>query len=149
MGIKEDIRQENFPNNKLMAVVNVMYSHNWLRDLNQPIFKKHNILSQHYNILRIVRGKHPKTVSPGAIKDVMIDKGRDLTRLVDKLVKLGLLQRDLCEHNRRKMEISITTEGLELVSKVELATAEVFQTLSLNEEEALQLSNLLDKMRAR
>lgn len=149
MGIKEDIRQENFPNNKLMAVVNVMYSHNWLRDLNQPIFKKHNILSQHYNILRIVRGKHPKTVSPGAIKDVMIDKGRDLTRLVDKLVKLGLLQRDLCEHNRRKMEISITAEGLELVSKVELATAEVFQTLNLNEEEALQLSNLLDKMRAR
>lgn len=149
MGIKEDIRQENFPSNKLMAVVNVIYSHNWLRDLNQPTFKKYNILSQHYNILRIVRGKHPKTVSPGYIKDVMIDKGRDLTRLVDKLVKLGLLQRELCEHNRRKMEISITEEGLELVAKVEVATSEVFQSLNLTEDEALQLSNLLDKMRSK
>lgn len=146
MGIQEEIKSK-FDNNVVMATINVFYTANWLRDLGQPIYKKYGILSQHYNILRIVRGKSPEPVSPGEIKEVMIDKGRDLTRLIDKLVTLGYLCRGLCEHNRRKMEITITQKGLDLINEIAVDNQEMFKNFNLNEEEALQLSNLLDKLR--
>ena len=90
---------------------------------------------------------HPKPVSPGYIKDVMLDKGRDLTRLVDKLVKLGYVERSLCESNRRKMEISITESGSKIIDLVEQETQKIYAGYNLSDEEALTLSNLLDKVR--
>lgn len=147
MGIKEDIKQSKFANNTSMAMINVIYTYNWLRDLGQPIYKKYGILSQHYNVLRIVRGKNPQPVSPGEIKEVMLDKGRDLTRLIDKLVGLGLLDRKLCDHNRRKMEITITQKGLDLIDEMAEETEGVFNVLKITEDEAEVLSGLLDKMR--
>ena len=147
MGIKEAIKQDKFDSNQLMATVNIIYTANWLRDQNAPIYKAHGILSQHYNILRIVRGSHPKPVTPGYIKEVMLDKGRDLTRLVDKLVKLNYLERCLCEHNRRKMEITITKAGLDLITVISKGSEPLFKAQPLTEEEGLQLSNLLDKLR--
>ncbi len=147
MGIKEELKS-NFDSNRIMATVNIFYTANFLRDIAAPIYKKHDILSQHYNILRIVRGSHPKPVSPGYIKEVMIDKGRDLTRLVDKLVKLGYLERNLCEHNRRQMEITITKSGLDILQTMQKELDEFFTTYNLTEEEALTLSNLLDKLRS-
>lgn len=146
MGIKEEIKS-NFNSNHIMATVNIFYTANWLRDVGAPIYSKHGILSQHYNILRIVRGSHPKPVSPGYIKDVMLDKGRDLTRLVDKLVKLGYVERSLCESNRRKMEISITESGSKIIDLVEQETQKIYAGYNLSDEEALTLSNLLDKVR--
>ena len=146
MGIKEEINSK-FSSNQIMATVNIFYTANWLRDIGTPIYNKHGILSQHYNILRIVRGSHPKPVSPGYIKKVMIDKGRDLTRLVDKLVKLGYVKRSLCETNRRKMEITITKTGSEIIDVVENETQKIHTGYNLSDEEALTLSNLLDKVR--
>ncbi len=146
MGIKEEINSK-FSSNQIMATVNIFYTANWLRDVGAPIYNKHGILSQHYNILRIVRGSHPKPVSPGYIKKVMLDKGRDLTRLVDKLVKLGYVKRSLCETNRRKMEITITETGSEIIDVVENETQKIHTGYNLSDEEALTLSNLLDKVR--
>ena len=94
-----------------------------------------------------MRGSHPKPVTPGYIKEVMLDKGRDLTRLVDKLVKLNYLERRLCEHNRRKMEITITKTGLDLIDVISKDSEPLFKAQPLTEEESLQLSNLLDKLR--
>lgn len=148
MGIKEEIKSK-FDNNQIMATVNIFYTANWLRDISAPIYKKYGLLSQHYNILRIVRGRNPKSVSPGYIKEVMLDKGRDLTRLVDKLVKLKYVERKLCETNRRKMEIKITQSGLEIVEVVEKAMDQLYKGYKLTEKESLELSNLLDKLRAK
>jgi len=146
MGIKEALKSK-FESDQIMATVNIMYTANWLRDLGAPIYKKHDILSQHFNILRIVKGSHPKPVSPGYIKDVMIDKRRDLTRLVDKLVKLGYLERCLCESNRRKMEITITPAGKEIVETIGKEISKLYTKYNLTDEEAVTLSNLLDKLR--
>lgn len=146
MGIKEELKSK-FESNQIMATVNIFYTSNWLRDLGAPTYKKHGILNQHYNILRIVRGSHPKPVSPGYIKEVMIDKGRDLTRLVDKLVKLGLVERFLCETNRRKMEITITQAGLDIIEEIDVEVKKIYSGYNLSDEEALTLSNLLDKVR--
>ncbi len=148
MGIKEEINQKKFRSNTEMAVVNLLYTHNWLKEKQQGTLKKHNILAQHYNVLRIVKGNKSNVVFPGQIKEVMIDRGRDLTRLIDKLVGLELLCRKHCDSNRRMIEISITQKGLDIVEQIdkELSTA-MKNFFKLSEEEALQLSNLLDKLR--
>ena len=147
MGFKEEIKSK-FDSNQLMAAVNIIYTSNWLRDISLPIYKKHNILSQHYNILRIVNGSFPNSVSPGYIKEVMIDKGRDLTRLVDKLVKQGYVERNLCKDNRRKMKITITPSGTEIIKTIGEEINNLYKNYNLNEEEAIKLSELLDKLRS-
>ena len=131
-----------------MAAVNIIYTSNWIRDVSLPTYQKHNILSQHYNILRIVNGSFPNSVSPGYIKEVMLDKGRDLTRLVDKLVKLGYLERNICKDNRRKMKIKITHSGTEIIQNISKEINQLFTSYNLSEEEAIQLSSLLDKLRS-
>ncbi|MFT6716331.1 MAG: MarR family 2-MHQ and catechol resistance regulon transcriptional repressor [Saprospiraceae bacterium] len=148
MGIKEDINQEKFKSNAEMALVNILYTFNWLKDRQQVFLKEHNILTQHYNILRIVNGNKSNVVFPGQIKEVMIDRGRDLTRLIDKLVNLGLLQRQHCDSNRRMIEISITPKGRKVVKDLgEKLSKEMKSFFKLSEKEALQLSDLLDKLR--
>lgn len=148
MGIKEEIKQEKFTSNAQMAMVNLMYTSNWLRDHQLKILSEYDILIQHYNVLRIVKGKHPKVVFPGQIKDVMLDKGRDLTRLIDKLVNMNYLIRNICENNRRMVEIGITPEGLKLADTIEVKFAtELRQFFKLSEKDALALSNLLDQLR--
>lgn len=148
MGIKEEIKQTKFKSPIQKAIVNIYYTANWLRDKQQHLFKKHNILPQHYNIIRIVKGKNPNPVSPSEIKDVMLDKGRDLTRLVDKLVSLKILERKLCDDNRRKMEITITQYGIDICNKVEQEmTMEMETKFNLSDEEGELLSDLLDKLR--
>tara|TARA_B100001778_G_scaffold331678_1_gene336494 strand:- start:97 stop:540 length:444 start_codon:yes stop_codon:yes gene_type:complete len=147
MGFKEEIKSK-FDSNQLMAAVNIIYTGNWLRDVSLPIYKKYNILSQHYNILRIVNGSYPDSVSPGYIKEVMLDKGRDLTRLVDKLVNLGYVERSLCKDNRRKMKIIITKSGTEIIDNIGKEINSLYTSYNLSEEEAIKLSNLLDKLRS-
>lgn len=147
MGFKEEIKSK-FESNQLMAAVNIIYTGNWLRDVSLPIYKKYNILSQHYNILRIVNGSYPDSVSPGYIKEVMLDKGRDLTRLVDKLVNLGYVERSLCKDNRRKMKIIITKSGTEIIDNIGKEINSLYTSYNLSEEEAIKLSELLDKLRS-
>ena len=99
-------------------------------------------------MLRIVKGQHPNPASPGYILEVMVDKGRDLTRLVDKLVKLGYLERNTCSDNRRKVDISITSKGIEIVEQVGYEIdVWIKNNNNLTESEADHLSSLLDKLR--
>jgi DNA-binding MarR family transcriptional regulator len=142
------IKQSKFNSNYEMALLNLWYTSNYIRDNHQSVFKDYDIKAQHYNVLRIINGQHPKPVSPGYIIDVMLDKGRDLTRLVDKLVKIGYLHRCTREDNRRKVAITITPEGQEVVREIgEKIAIWVARHKNLNEEESEQLSRLLDKMR--
>ena len=148
MRIQEAINQTRFNSNVQKALINVIFTSNWLRDIHNEVFKEHQLLLQHYNILRIVNGQHPKSTSPSYIKSVILDKGPDLTRLVNKMVSLGLFKRVLNEKNRRQVEISITAKGIELAEILQTKLAEKMnQKIGLSEIEAEQLSILLDKMR--
>lgn len=149
MKIEEAIKQSKFENNYQKAIINIIYTANWLRDQQEEFFKIHDILPQHYNVLRIVKGKHPKVISPGEIKEVMLDKGNDVTRLVDKLVKRGFLERKTCENNRRKIDIAITSKGIDFIKSMNEPFKKQINEIKkqLNEKEADQLSNLLDKFR--
>lgn len=148
MKFEDQIQQTSFRNNFLKAILNLKYTSSWYNAKEGEIFKSQGILAQHYNVLRIVRGAFPEPVSPGKILEVMLDTGRDLTRLVDKLVKLGLLTRSTCPSNRRRVDINITEAGLELTDAVGQELDVFLDGIeTLNSEESEQLSSLLDKLR--
>lgn len=149
MKIGEVIKQVKFRDSYHKALVNLIYTSNWLRDANGKVFREHDILSQHYNVLRIIKGKHPEPISPGEIKEVMLDKASDVTRLIDKLVAKGLVNRGLCEANRRKMDVTITPAGEELIQTLEKPINKLHNQLKkrISPEEAEQLSTLLDTLR--
>lgn len=149
MRIEDAIKQAKFDNNIERVIVNIIYTYNAIRDQHMEVLKPYGLLIQHYNILRILKGKHPDAACPGEIKEVMLDKGNDVTRLIDKLVAMGLANRQLCETNRRKMDVNITEKGIklthELIKKMEVMGSRFSQSIA--DSEAIQLSNLLDKVR--
>ncbi len=148
MNFEDQIRQTKFRNNFLKAILNLKYTSSLYNSKEVEVFKKYGILAQHFNVLRIVRGAYPVSVSPGKILEVMLDSGRDLTRLVDKLVKLGLLIRSTCPYNRRRVDINITEEGLALTEKIGKDVDVFLDSIeTLTDKESEQLSNLLDKLR--
>lgn len=148
MTFQERIKQTNFKSPKHKFLLNLKYTAHWYNVKEAAIFKKYGLLSQHFNVMRIVLGSHPDPVSPGAIKAVMIESGRDLTRLVDKLVKLGYLNRTTCPTNRRKVDITITTRGRKVASQIDKDIFEFMDGIAkLNNDEAETLSMLLDKVR--
>jgi|TARA_B110000483_G_scaffold32411_1_gene39433 DNA-binding MarR family transcriptional regulator len=148
MNFEDQIRQTKFRNNFMKAILNLKYTSSLYNSKEVEVFKKYGVLAQHFNVMRIVKGAHPDAVSPGKILEVMLDPGRDLTRLVDKLVKLGLLLRSTCPSNRRRVDINITEEGLALTEKIGKDVAVFLDSIdTLTDKESEQLSNLLDKLR--
>ncbi len=148
MEIDKLIRQPRFRDSYQKAIINLFYTSNYFRDAHNAVFSKYKIQGQHFNVLRILKGKHPEPVSPGYIKDVILDKGGDLTRLIDKLEKLEWVQRNICLENKRKIHIRLTEKGisklLEISSEVE-KNENIFRKMS--DDEYHTLSGLLDKMR--
>ena len=104
------------------------------------------MLPQHYNVLKIVKGKYPEPTTPSYILEVMLDKKRDLTRLIDKLVEKEYLVRSTNPKNKRSILISITEKGLAITRELEEMVRRDLQH-NLTEEESEIFSNLLDKMR--
>lgn len=150
MKFENAIKQTKFESAQQKAMLNVMYTANWIRDLQSDLFRSYDLLPQHYNILRIIKGKHPEPVSPSDIKEVMLDKGNDVTRLVDKLVKQKLVDRNLCPDNRRKIDIYLTKQGLKLIDEMGKQLQPKLKQITgkLNSKEAELLSDLLDKLRS-
>lgn len=149
MKIEKVIKQTKFESSVQKAFINIIYTANQLRDMQKEIFEAYDILPQHYNVLRIIKGKHPKPISPGEIKEVMLDKAPDITRLLDKLVKLGWINRNTCMDNRRKIDITLTQKGLNKLEKINRIVKAKIKKMqkNINEKEAEVLSDLLDKFR--
>ncbi len=148
MKIEEELNQSKFRSNLHKAMVNVMFSNAWLSDRFKGVFKDYQLTAQQYNVLRILRGGYPEAMNPNEIKRVMIDKNPDLTRLCDRLLERGYIDRCVNDTNKRKMNIRINDKGLEILEKIDpLMDAVQSQKYGLSEEEALLLSDLLDKMR--
>lgn len=144
--LQELIKQSKFESPQQKAYINLYYTYYHFHNLHSQLLKPYDILPQHYNILKIVKGKYPEPVTPGHILDVMLDKKRDLTRLVDKLVSMKLLERCQSKENKRFVHISLTPKGHELTLKME-SEMKTLLLHHLNDEESELLSTLLDKMR--
>lgn len=142
--IAEDI-QSNFKNNKVKALINIKYTANWINSRENEFFRNYGISPQQFNILRILRGAK-KEIKVQHIKDRMIERAPNATRLMDKLFEKNLIDRVRCEHDRRVVYIKIKEEGLALLLKID-EDFELDILKNITEKEALQLSDLLDKIR--
>ncbi|QOD60780.1 winged helix DNA-binding protein [Polaribacter haliotis] len=142
--ISKDI-QSNFKDDKIKALINIKYTANWLNSKENDFFKPYGISPQQFNILRILRGAKKET-KVQIIKDRMIERAPNATRLMDKLCEKNLIERIRCEHDRRVVYVKITEEGLELLSNIDVNKNLSFLE-NLTEKEASQLSDLLDKIR--
>lgn len=147
MKLEEEISQKKFKSEHHKALVNVLYTANWLDAIHSGKLKPHGITGQQFNILRILRGQYPKPASVKLLKERMLDKMSDVSRLVEKLRVKGLLERKICKDDRRNVDVIITQKGLDLLASLDHIEDDLKQFLSLNSEEAEQLNILLDKMR--
>ncbi len=148
MKIENELKQSKFQSNVHKAVVNIMFTHGWVDDQFRQVFKNYKITAQQYNVLRILRGKYPNSLNPSEIKDVMIDKNPDLTRLCDRLLNMDYIERCVDATNKRKMNIRINERGMEVLQKIDPIIADLNRNrFNLSEDEAMILSDLLDKMR--
>ncbi len=148
MKFEDEIKQKKFATTGQKAFLNVVFTANFLQAAVRENLKPFGLTLQQYNVLRILRGRHPKCANPSEIKEVMLDKNPDLTRLCDRMVINGWISRDIDKDNRRKMMISITKDGLNLLKEMDEHMDVAQQKMNfLTDEENLQLSDLLDKMR--
>ncbi len=148
MKIEDELKQGKFQSNVHKALVNVMFTNAWISDRFRVVFKDHQLTSQQYNVLRILRGGFPEAMNPNQIKSVMIDKNPDLTRLCDRLLAMGYIERCINDENKRKMNIRINEKGLEILEHIDPVMREVQSKMTgLTEAESAQLSDLLDKLR--
>jgi len=147
--IKDAIKQnKDFKDNCHEAMVNLHFTSGWLTQMNSKIVEPHNLSMQQYNVLRILRGQHPKSVTVKFIIERMLDKSSNASRLVDKLLAKGLVERTQSPEDRRRVDIMISKKGLELLKKLAVDFDNVNKNLNLTEKEARSLSDLLDKMRS-
>lgn len=145
--IEDEIKQKRFTNNLQKAVVNLIYTSNWLQYRQQDFFKSFGITGQQFNILRILKGQHPKSISATEIKSRMLDRNSDVSRLLDRLAAKKMITKKTCPNDKRATDVLITAEGIALLKEVS-TNQHQDGFLFLNEEEAATLSDLLDKARA-
>ena len=148
MELEKEIHSNKFEDNYHKAVVNIVYTYNWLNNVMREHFEKHHVTQQQFNILRILRGQYPNPATVNMLKERMIDKMCDASRITDRLVQKNLVTRCTNSKDRRSVDIRISDTGLQLLSVLdEDYKTKDFISANITEEEAETLSNLLDKMR--
>jgi DNA-binding MarR family transcriptional regulator len=148
MKLEKEIRQESFRNEYHKLAVNIYYTHFWVQEHLRKQLKPFNISLQQYNILRILRGQSPKPASINLLKERMLDKSSDASRLVERMRVKGLLKRVPNAQDRRSVDIIITQKGLEILSAIAKAESTLDEALTnISEEKARLLNELLDEVR--
>ena len=148
MRIEDEIKQKKFKSEYQKLALNLIFTNGWLGFYQKKFFDNYGITGTQYNILRILRGQHPEPVSVNTLRERMLDKMSDTSRLVERLRLKKLLIRNICKNDRRKSDIYITEEGLQVLKELDSIDDEfekIFNSLTL--DEAKTLNNLLDKMR--
>jgi DNA-binding MarR family transcriptional regulator len=146
--IEDEIKQTKFSSIHQKAMLNLLFTVNWLQNKQQEFFKPFGITSQQFNILRILRGQGPSAISATEIKSRMLDKNSDVSRLLDRLIQKNLIEKKMCPSDKRATDVSITHGGLELLKTIDVEQKKLDDfASSLTAEEAKLLSDLLDKAR--
>jgi DNA-binding MarR family transcriptional regulator len=146
--IEDEIKQSKFKSHYQKVTVNLIYTANWLQAKQQDFFKSFGVTASQYNILRILRGQYPKTISGAEIKARMLDRNSDVSRLLDRLVRKGLASKSPCNFDKRAADVAITSGGLELLLHIDGKIDESERTnIHLTKAEATQLNMLLDRCR--
>lgn len=147
MGIEQDISQAKFRNEFQKAGINLIYTFNWMNERVKTMLDEYDITPQQFNILRILRGAG-KPISTLQIRQRMLDKMSDTSRIVDRLLKKELVKKVTCEGDRRLVDVTISETGLSLLGRIDSRQDEIDNIFkNLDEEQAITLNKLLDKIR--
>ena len=147
MNIEQAIKQNKFVSIHQKAVLNLIYTSNWLVNKQYEFFKPFGITGQQFNVLRILKGQYPNPISAKEIKSRMLDMNSDISRLLERLTRKNLVERKSCLEDRRANDVIITQKGIDLLKQINRNQSSIDRIFALSEDEALQLSNLLNKSR--
>jgi DNA-binding MarR family transcriptional regulator len=148
MSIDRAIHQSKFRNEYQKVMINIIFSSNWITEKQKRFLDPEDITPQQYNILRILRGS-AKPLSTLQIRERMLDKMSDTSRIVDRLLLKALVEKRPCETDKRLVDITISEKGMLVLDRLEERNHELDHMVSdvLTQEEAATLNSLLDKMR--
>jgi DNA-binding MarR family transcriptional regulator len=148
MRLEEELKQDKFHSEFQKAFLNVLVTSNWLESDTAQKLKPFGISSQQYNVLRILKGQGEKAISVNDIMSRMIDKMSNASRLVEKLRKKELIERVICEHDRRQVDVRINAKGLILLKSVDEEMNNIGEmSAKITGKEAQMLSEILEKIR--
>lgn len=148
MKIEDEIQQKKFKDDYQKLIVNLLYTSNWINAHFEQLFKGSDITLQQYNVLRILRGQFPNPSSIKLIKERMLDRMSDASRIVDKLVAKKLVMRKQSDCDKRSVDVIISDTGLNLLQSLVVLDEKSKELLkSLSQAEITELNNLLDKLR--
>lgn len=148
MKLQDAIKTDRFRDEQHKATLNILYTSYWLKSQLNKVMKEHNITQEQFNVMRILKGKHPDAMCVRDVASRMLEKNSNVPRIIDRLVAKKLVKRFTSKEDKRETLITLTEAGIEhldIVSKaVEMKTNEI---LDLTSNEATQLNELLDKLR--
>jgi len=147
MSIEKEINQSKFRNEYQKAMINFIYTFNWMNEKMKSVFAREDITPQQFNILRILRGAGTP-ISTLQIRQRMLDKMSDTSRIVDRLLIKGLVKKNICPEDKRLVDVSITNRGKQVLEILDQYDDEMDGLLrNLSEEEVKKLNKLLDRIR--
>ena len=147
MSIEKDINQTKFRNEHQKVLINIIYTANWLNEQVKIFLDKEDITRQQFNILRILRGAG-EPISTLQIRQRMLDKMSDTSRIVDRLELKGLVKKNICENDKRMVDVYITVKGKKLLEKLDRTEDDMNNiAAALSEADAKAMNKLLDKLR--
>jgi DNA-binding MarR family transcriptional regulator len=148
MKLEEEIAQQKFAGEQQKAMINLLFTYHWAVSKMKSDFKPYDITMQQFNILRILRGQMPNPCTVNILKERMLDKMCDASRMVDRLLQKGFIERCVNKKDRRAVDIKISNEGLALLAKFDEITDPNKLFSALTDLEAKTLNQLLDKVRS-
>ena len=147
MGIEQDIQQPNFRNEFQKMGINLLFTANWLNEQIGKILSEEGVTQQQYNILRILRGS-ATPLSTLKIRERMLDKMSDTSRIVDRLIAKELVVKNTCEKDKRLVDITLSPKGLDLVDQLDQFNDRIDDLLKgINASEAATMNQILDNIR--
>lgn len=148
MKLEDEIKQSKFNSERQKAIINIIYTANWISSVQHKLFKKNNLTAPQYNVLRILRGNSPNALTVSSIQERMLDKMSNASRLVDKLVEKKYALRSINDIDRRQVDVTITDNGLAILDKISPELTKFHDDMiSVAEDEAEIVNKVLDKIR--
>ena len=148
MNLEQEIKQKAFRSEQSKLIVNLIYTYNQLKSRIATVLKNEGVTMQQYNVLRIVNGSGEEGITTSEIRERMLDKMSDASRMVDRLESMELLLKQRDRDDRRVLHVFLTEKGQALVQR--LMQQDTIDQLArgVKEESAQQLNKLLDSFRA-
>ncbi|MFC3196200.1 MarR family winged helix-turn-helix transcriptional regulator [Parapedobacter deserti] len=148
MKIEDEIQTSKFRDERHKATVNIVFTSNWITHILEKRANAQQITLQQFNVLRILRGQYPNPATNSMLKERMLDKMPDVSRIIDRLVTKKLVSRGKCDSDRRAVDVLITEKGLGVLAELEesMLMLDILEK-NISEEECRQLNSLLDRLR--